>query len=310
MIPVTILTGFLGAGKTTILNQIIAGQPDKKFGLIINEFGEEGIDGQLVESSGEEMVEMSNGCVCCVVRKDLQDAARKLVDSDRVDYIIIETSGLAEPIPVAQTFAEDTLDGKVQMDAIVCIVDCANYKLGTENYAVGMEQLVAADIVVINKINSESEQNLPALRDLIKKVNSFAAVIENRGDLKTDLLIQSDKWTVEKLVETSANEHHHEHDDVDEYIFSTKQPLNAQKLSDWLEHDFPQNVVRCKGFLKLEIFPGQFGTFLCQIVGATRQLVPFVPKTDNFDSETSRLVFIGKGLDRQEIREKMEGCIA
>jgi G3E family GTPase len=315
MIPVTILTGFLGAGKTTILNQIIAKHPEKKFGLIINEFGEEGIDGQLVQSSGEEMVEMSNGCICCVVRKDLQDAAQKLVESGKVDYIIIETSGLAEPIPVAQTFSMETLGGKVMMDAIVCIVDCENYKLGTQEYSVGIEQIQAADIIVINKINPQTEANLPEVRKLIQNYNSFAAVIENRGDLNVSLLIQSDKWTVEKMTqaaeegkEDDEHEHHHEHDDVDEYIFVTEQPINAPKLSAFLEQ-LPQNVVRCKGFLKLEIFPGQFGTFLCQIVGATRMLVPFVPQDPKFNAEKSRLVFIGKNLDRAAIREGLEKTI-
>lgn len=326
--PITILTGFLGAGKTTILNQIIEQNPGTKFGLIINEFGEEGIDGQLVQGDDEEIVELSNGCICCVVRKDLQDAAAKLVESGTVDYIIIETSGLAEPIPVAQTFEMDSLDGRVALDSIICLVDAENYKETMRQYEVGAVQIKAADIVLINKINPNSAPNVTEIKELIKQINPYAAIIENVGnDIDSKLLIETRKWNIDKLSNYSEEEkeadhehqedqhehmheehnhdehehHHHEHFSVDEVVFTTNEPISADKINKWILEDFPANAVRAKGILRLEIFPGQHGLFLFQMVGATRMLVPFVPPRADFNREKSTMVVIGKHLDKEAI---------
>lgn len=311
MVPITILTGFLGAGKTTILNQIIEQNPDTKFGLVINEFGEEGIDGQLVQGNDEEIVELSNGCICCVVRKDLQEAVAKLVDSGTVDYVIIETSGLAEPIPVAQTFEMDNLGGRVALDSIICLVDAENYKETMRQYEVGAVQIQAADIILINKINANSTANIVELESLIKQINPYAAVIKNI-DNKVDskLLIETKKWDVLKLNNYTEEDphhdhehehHHHEHLSVDEVVFTTNEPLNADKINKWILEEFPANAVRAKGILRLEIFPGQHGLFLFQMVGATRMLVPFVPQRADFNRDKSTIVVIGKNLDEEAI---------
>ncbi|MCA9379249.1 GTP-binding protein, partial [Candidatus Dojkabacteria bacterium] len=282
----TIITGFLGAGKTTILNQIIAQHPDKKFGLIINEFGAEDIDGQIVEKSdAEDIVELANGCICCVVRQDLQQAALKLADQGNVDYILIETSGLAEPLPVAQTFAVDNLQGKISLDSIVCIVDTENYKVGMENFEVGVKQLEAADIVVLNKLKTANPDSAQLVRQLINNVNPGAAVIENLDDkLSTDLLIDTEKWDLEKLSKVEQEEHEHEHHHVDEVVFVTDKPIQNIKLQNWVRNEFPSGAVRAKGILRVEIFPGQFGLFLFQMVGANRVLIPFIPTRSDFDS--------------------------
>lgn len=303
MIPVTMLTGFLGSGKTTLLNQILKQNPDKKFGLIINEFGKEGIDSQLIESSDEEIVELSNGCICCVIRKDLITTAEKLLEKD-IDYILIETSGLAEPLPVAQTFMLDTLDDRVAMDAVVTLVDAEQYQLAIEQYAVGKAQIQAADIIVINKINPESESNLPAIHDLIKRANGRATVVENRGDLNTKVLIETGKWTTTSLTE---EEHRHEHEEVDEIIFQTTKNFAGAKLNEWVRSQIPPNVVRAKGFLNVEIFPGQSGSFLFQMIGASRMLRPYLPPAGK--APQTKLVLIGKDLDKEAILTALEGLL-
>lgn len=297
-----------------------------KFGLIINEFGSEGVDGQLVEGGEDEkIVELSNGCVCCVVREDLIEAARKIVEQGQVDYIILETSGLAEPMPVAQTFALDDLDGKVMLDAVVCVIDAQNYKMGMENFEVGITQLQAADIVVINKLDEAGKENLDEVLKVVKEVNPFVAVIKNEGDLDTSLLLAAQKWSVDRLLEAGKEyeaednhddndhgheHHHHEHDDVDEVLFSTLLPINMEKLNDWFVNNLPDNVVRAKGIVRMEIFPGQYGTFLLQMVGATRQLVPFIYKRKSINPDKSTIVLMGKDLNEGEILEGMQNIIA
>lgn len=325
-IPITILTGFLGAGKTTILNQIISNHPDTKFGLIINEFGAEGIDGQLVESSGDEkVVELANGCICCVVREDLIDAVRKVIDTNEINYIIIETSGLAEPMPVAQTFELDNLDGRVYLDAIVTLVDAENYVSTTREYQVGINQVQTADIILLNKINDKTAPQVPQLEKLIKEINPYAAVLKNSTSqaIDTNLLIDTGKWSLEKLAtnqpaaeEGGEHEHHHEgeeheheHNHVDEIVFVTSKPVNSQKFNKWVLEKFPAQAVRAKGILRIEIFPGQYGLFLFQMVGATRMLVPFIPKRQDFDTQKSRLVVIGKEMDKQQVLGDLEETV-
>lgn len=314
MIPITILTGFLGSGKTTLVNKIIKQNPEIKFGLIINEFGEVGIDGQLVENSGQEMVEMSNGCMCCVVRKDLLETVEKLVDSGKVDYILIEASGLAEPAPIAQTFAMDDLNGKVKMDSVICLIDALNYRVSKETYQIATEQVEFADVLVLNKTNEQTPENLEMLNKFIKQINPDATVLENSEEFDTRVLVETGKWDNEKISsqEDHESEHTHEHDEVDEVVFVTEKVLDPMKLDHWIKVNFPENVVRAKGFLKLKMSEmnldttDDHGLFLFQMVGARKSLEPFTTTKTVFDYNTSRLVLIGKNLAKDYILEQLE----
>jgi G3E family GTPase len=188
MNTITILTGFLGAGNTTLLNKLIESHPEKKFGLIINEFGEVGIDGELVSQqvSEEQTYEISSGCICCVVRGDLIKGVDKVISSNDIDYLIIETSGLAEPMPVAQTF---------EVDNVVAIVDCENVQDNVTNYAVLAAEVAAADIIVLNKVEELTHEQITEIKNTIKLTHEQITEIKNTITWRS-LKMQSTKYAL------------------------------------------------------------------------------------------------------------------
>src|SRR5258708_14324002 len=177
IIPVSVLTGFLGAGKTTLVNHILRGQSEYKFGLIINEIGKIGIDGQLVQTENEDVVEMSNGCICCTIRKDLVKGIQKLLKREDLDYILIETTGIADPGPVAQTFLNiPQLQQYARLDSIITVVDAEHVAAQLREAEVAREQIALADFVLINKVDLVSVDDLATLEQQISELNPHARI--------------------------------------------------------------------------------------------------------------------------------------
>jgi G3E family GTPase len=177
IIPVSVLTGFLGAGKTTLVNHILREQSEYKFGLIINEIGEIGIDGQLVQTETEDVVEMSNGCICCTIRKDLVKGIQKLLKRSNLDYILIETTGIADPGPVAQTFLNvPQLQQYARLDSIITLVDAENIRQQLEETKVAKEQIALADFILLNKTDLVSQPELTAVEESLATINPFARI--------------------------------------------------------------------------------------------------------------------------------------
>src|ERR1700758_1445092 len=177
IIPVSVLTGFLGAGKTTLVNHILREQSEYKFGLIINEIGKIGIDGQLVQTETEDIVEMSNGCICCTVRKDLVKGIQKLLKRDKLDYILIETTGVADPGPVAQTFLNiPQLQQYARLDSIITVVDAEHLAAQLREVEVAREQITLADFILINKVDLVNAEELNTVREQIFGLNPHARV--------------------------------------------------------------------------------------------------------------------------------------
>src|SRR5580704_9606792 len=174
-IPATILTGFLGAGKTTLLNYILKEQNTYKFGIIVNEVGEIGIDGQLVENASEEMIQLNNGCVCCTVRKDLVKGVQRLLERGGFDYLLVETTGIADPGPVAQTFLNiPQLTKYVRLDSIITVVDAEQIGKQMKETETAREQVAMADFILLNKIDLVSAPELAAVEETIRDLNPQA----------------------------------------------------------------------------------------------------------------------------------------
>ncbi len=340
MIPITILTGFLGSGKTTLINKIIKKNPDIRFGLIINEFGEVGVDGQIIDGNTEEKLEISDGCVCCVVRADLCQAVEKMALSEKVDYILLETSGLAEPAPVIQTFMTINPD-VVRLDSFMTLLDAENYDSLATEYKNIDEQIKLADVVILNKIEGLSPERIVGLQSTIAKLNPYATIIENTEKTPANLFIESGNWSMDRLLELGLNarveddknskyevhhhdddycdnpdhnhnhhshksdhtHEHHTHDEVDEVVYRTVDVLDPNKLDAWLYNLFPKNVIRAKGILRIKT-PAGTQNFLFQMVGANKTLVPLEEFTKNIP-EVSTLVMIGKNLDKSKIIDNL-----
>ncbi len=334
-IPVTILTGFLGAGKTTLLNYILKENHGRKIAVIENEFGEVGIDGDLVLSSEtEEIYEMVNGCVCCTaeVREDLVRIVRELVARPvRLDHILIETSGLADPYPVAQSFfINDPIADEVELDAIVTMVDAKHIAQhledlqldGVDNQAV--DQIVCADRIVINKVDLVSAADVASLSDKIRGLNATAELVTSSYaeiDLSKILGIGAFEST-QKLMEIGAehdhhaDEHHHDHDELDHdhdpsvssVGIAVDGAVNLGDFHRWitkLRTEQADNLYRMKGVLAVADQDQRY------VLQGVHSLVEFRASTSwGNEPRSSKIVFIGRDLDRAALNQGFAACLA
>jgi G3E family GTPase len=320
-VPVTILTGFLGVGKTTLLNRILRERHGERIAVIENEFGEEGIDNDLIIDSGaEQIIEMNNGCICCTVRGDLvrilgELRRRREAEPKAFDRVIIETTGLADPAPVAQTFfIDDDISAYYKLDAIITLVDAKHGPQQLDENHEAQEQVGFADRILLSKSDLVSVDELENLRGRLVKINPRAPIEPvHFGETPISELLDVGGFSLDSILEIEPgflSEDHHEHDDaVQSFAFRSRRPLDATKLQAFFRDliaAHARDLMRYKGVVA---FPGLDHRVVFQGVHMMMASDADRPWAED-EVRESRLVFIGRSLPKDALIAQLDRCVA
>lgn len=316
-IPVTVITGYLGSGKTTLLNHILRQQDRFKVAVIVNEFGEVGIDGQLVFHDNEEqLIEFNNGCLCCTVRGDLIETIGKLLErSEELDGILIETTGLADPAPVASTFfISEEMRSSTRLDSFITVVDAVNLEKNLEQSHEAQEQVAFADIVLINKTDLASDDAVLRIEKRIRQINPLAKIhrcVQGVVDLAS--VLNSNAFQLEAKLQvdpTFLDDHEHEHDpEIGSIVLRESRPIDMNRFFAWMTpllQSQGDEIFRTKGVFNAHGF-GE------RLVFQSVRMLTTMSRFKVWQTEEARqteFVVIGRNLDRGALESGLSSCVA
>ena len=340
--PVTIITGFLGSGKTTLLNHILQNQQDLKVAVLVNEFGDINIDSQLLVSVDENMMELSNGCICCTINDGLVDAVYSVLEKgDRIDYMIVETTGVADPLPIALTFLGTELQHLTRLDSILTVVDSEAFTSAHFDSDAAYAQIMYGDIIILNKTDLVNDEKLQELETYINKTKTKARILRSQmGIVPLPLIldVEIDQSAIASTPKAKHNEHHdhaheehtqekhiheehihdancqhdhHDHNHHSDHLendgfvsisFQSDRAFDLEKFQNFLDKKLPIDVFRAKGILR---FASIDNRYVFQLSGKRYEL-----KTDDRGkSVNNQLVIIGRNLDREELLAQLTDCL-
>ncbi|MEM1255478.1 MAG: GTP-binding protein [Cyanobacteria bacterium P01_H01_bin.21] len=335
--PVTIITGFLGSGKTTLLNHILSNNKDLKVAVLVNEFGDINIDAQLLVTMDEDMVELSNGCICCTINDDLVDAVYRVLERhDRIDYLVIETTGVADPLPIVLTFLGTDLRDLTRLDSIIAMVDAETFTPEHFESEAALKQITYADVTIVNKVDLVSSDQVEKLEDYLGTVKKGARILHSQqGQVPLPLILdvgynnpEAYAELVQEEIEQTAYDHHHEHEhhghghhghehhehhhhhsahlENDGFVsiaFESDRPFQVKKFEHFLQNKLSKNVFRAKGILWFE-------------ESELRNIFQLSGPRFSIDGEAwhtpprNQLVFIGRHLNSDDIQQQLTACLA
>ena len=304
-LPVTIVTGFLGSGKTTLVNHILAQQHGLRIAVMVNEIGDLAIDNELIIGAAGDMVELSNGCICCSINDDLVDAIfRVLRNEPGVDYLIVETTGIADPLPIVLTFLRSEFRDAVRVNSIVAVADAENFSLDLFDSRAAANQLRYADVVLLNKCDRVGPVVAAAIEEKIRAISEGARIIHTtRARIPLPLVLSAGLFQSDRYL--ADHDHDHDHlagDGFDAVSFETEAPFAADRFQSFLE-EMPRNVFRGKGILWID---GSDKGHIFHLVGRRFTL----DESPGLGPQRNRLVLIGQNLDGKELRARLASCVA